>query len=118
MLLYDYHELGAYEQYLAHLHRITTIDREREAALLEQLQAAKESAHAGSTDSHTEHLDACRTELVERYQGLVLFFARRYEWLFKHLELLDVIQEGNMGLLRAIATHDTRFSKPFVARAS
>ncbi|MGI9057180.1 MAG: sigma-70 family RNA polymerase sigma factor [Ktedonobacteraceae bacterium] len=118
MSFYDYYELGAYEQYLAHLHRTPAIDRERDAALLEQLQLAKEHAQTGSHRDVADHLEACRAELVERYQLLVFSIARRYQWLFKHLELLDVIQEGNVGLLRAIDTYDARSSKPFVAHAS
>ncbi len=47
-----------------------------------------------------------RERLVEVYQPLVVGLARRRVFLFKSLELLDVIQEGNIGLLHALDTYD------------
>ncbi len=47
-----------------------------------------------------------RERLVEAYQPLVVGLARRRVFLFKSLELLDVIQEGNIGLLHAFDTYD------------
>ena len=47
-----------------------------------------------------------RERLVEAYQPLVVGLARRRVFLFKSLEVLDVIQEGNIGLLHALDTYD------------
>jgi RNA polymerase sigma factor (sigma-70 family) len=43
-----------------------------------------------------------RERLVEVYQPLVVRVARRRLFLFQSMDLLDVIQEGNIGLLRAL----------------
>jgi len=47
-----------------------------------------------------------RESLVEAYQPLVIGLARRRMFLFKSMELLDVIQEGNLGLLEALDRYD------------
>ena len=43
-----------------------------------------------------------RARLVEEYQSLVLSIAHRWLPLCTSMELLDVVQEGNIGLLQAI----------------
>jgi len=52
-----------------------------------------------------------RESLVEAYQPLVIGLARRRMFLFKSMELLDVIQEGNLGLLDALDTYDDEKSR-------
>jgi RNA polymerase sigma factor (sigma-70 family) len=49
-----------------------------------------------------------RTRLVESYQPLVIGLAKKYAPRCKHLTLLDLVQEGNFGLLEAIKHHDGR----------
>ena len=47
-----------------------------------------------------------REQLVEVYQPLVVAMARRRLFRFQSMELLDVIQEGNIGLLDALDRYD------------
>jgi RNA polymerase sigma factor (sigma-70 family) len=49
-----------------------------------------------------------QTRLVESYQPLVIGLAKKYAPRCKHLTLLDLVQEGNLGLLEAIKHHDGR----------
>jgi len=58
--------------------------------------------------SLARHARAC---LVEAYQPLVIGVARRRMFLFKSMELLDVIQEGNIGLLEALDRYDEEKSR-------
>jgi RNA polymerase primary sigma factor len=44
--------------------------------------------------------------LVEGYQGFVLRIASRYERYCREMDLLDLVQEGNEGLLHAIEKHN------------
>jgi RNA polymerase sigma factor (sigma-70 family) len=49
-----------------------------------------------------------QSRLVESYQPLVIGLAKKYAPRCKHLTLLDLVQEGNLGLLEAIKHHDGR----------
>jgi RNA polymerase sigma factor (sigma-70 family) len=51
-------------------------------------------------------IQRARHRLVEAHTRLVIFIARRY--VGRGLELLDLVQEGNAGLLRATETFDAR----------
>ncbi len=51
-----------------------------------------------------------RERLVEAYQPLVVSIARRRHFLLRTMELLDVIQEGNLGLLAALDDYDEKAS--------
>jgi RNA polymerase nonessential primary-like sigma factor len=62
-----------------------------------------ETALGGGTDQHQAH-----TRLVESYQPLVIGLAKKYAPRCKHLTLLDLVQEGNLGLLEAIKHHNGR----------
>ena len=47
-----------------------------------------------------------RSRLVESYQPFVISVAKRYAPWCKRLTLLDLIQEGNIGLLEAVDRFD------------
>ncbi len=59
-----------------------------------------------------------RERLVEVYQPLVAALARRRLFLFKSMELLDVIQEGNIGLLDALDSYDDEVARLYPYRFS
>ena len=72
------------------------------------------SAWNGAEQEHTrscpdpqllQDAQQARDRLVAGYQPLVLFFAQLYRHRFQRLEMLDLIQEGNIGLLLAIDGH-------------
>src|SRR5712692_8114331 len=83
--------------YFGEIARIPLLDREEEVALARRARAGDEAA---------------KTRLTESNLRLVVQVARRY--LNRGLPLLDLIEEGNLGLLRAVEKFDpergTRFS--------
>jgi len=83
--------------YLSEIRRIPVLSREEEHALAVRVRAGDEKAKARLTESNLR---------------LVVQVARRY--LNRGLPLPDLIEEGNLGLLRAVEKFDpdrgTRFS--------
>lgn len=75
--------------YLAEIGRIPVLDRDAEQALAGRAQAGDENA---------------KQRLIESNLRLVVHVARRY--LNRGLPLLDLIEEGNVGLLRAVEKFD------------
>jgi RNA polymerase primary sigma factor len=61
-----------------------------------------------------------RSRLVEAYQPLVLKLARRVQCGFRSMELLDLVNEGNIGLLEAVdqCWEKERFDGSFTAFAA
>ncbi len=61
-----------------------------------------------------------RELLINCNLRLVVSVAFRYKSLIKHLQILDVIQEGNFGLMRAVETYDpeqgafTTYAMPWI----
>lgn len=84
--------------------------------MVEHSLAALEMAAAreGSTDGHRQlleealeiagRIDVAKNEMVEGNLRLVLSIAKRHRG--RGLSFLDLIQEGNMGLLKAVARYD------------
>jgi DNA-directed RNA polymerase sigma subunit (sigma70/sigma32) len=58
-----------------------------------------------------------RNRLVEGYQRLVMYLARRYLYYTRRLEWSDLIQEGNLGLMEAIERHEVRTGYRLLALA-
>jgi len=61
---------------------------------------------------------SARNELVEKNQGLVQRWARNYIRAMRHLQMIDLIQYGNIGLMRAADLYDpdrinAQTGKPF-----
>ena len=50
--------------------------------------------------------EKARRQLIEANLRLVIYIARRYRGL--HLDLMDLIQEGNLGLIHAVEKYDYR----------
>jgi RNA polymerase nonessential primary-like sigma factor len=59
--------------------------------------------------------EGAKRRLVESNLRLVVAFARRYEGM--GLDLLDLIQEGNLGLMAAVETYDWRRGTRFATHA-
>jgi RNA polymerase primary sigma factor len=90
--------------YLAELDRIPALDRAEEIACIEHVRAGDEMAEAAGT------------RLVEANLRLVVSLAERYQ--SERLHILDLIQKGNEGLLRAVQTLTECPSDSFAAHAS
>lgn len=85
--------LSAEDQYIREIRSISPLDDGEEEQLLAKI-------HAGCQEP--------RTRLVEAYQPWIVSIAQRYAPKCRTLSLLDLVQEGNLGLLEAIARHDAR----------
>lgn len=95
--------LLAFDQYMREVKRLPKLSREEEAELFERiLHARREPENQGKAML----ADDARDRLVQRYQYLVIFIARKFHRWCRHLELLDLIQEGNLGLLHALERHE------------
>src|SRR5579875_1606505 len=88
--------LTAHDLYLREVRWIPQLTDEEEAGLLECLAG-------GDTQQVSERL-------TEGYQPLVLALAKRLVRHCQQMELLYLVQEGNMGLLQAIRAYNSRKS--------
>jgi len=87
--------LDAFGQYWREVRAVAPLAEGEEQRLLARVAAGRADA---------------RTRLVEAYQPWVMSVARRYAAGSTHLTLLDYVQEGNLGLLEAVARYDGRMS--------
>jgi len=85
--------LGALEQYRREVNWIAPLTGEEERQLLRCVE-------------HGEEAQQAHARLMEGYQPMVLGIARRYARYSRELELLDLVQEGNLGLLQACMNFD------------
>jgi RNA polymerase primary sigma factor len=105
--------LYALDQYRREVKWIPPVTEEEEARLLQCIERAKGAAYTVRLDD-----DVCGeaqhalTRLVEGYQAMVLGIAVRYAPYCREIELLDLVQEGNLGLLQACEHYDGRKSGP------
>ncbi|WP_307831806.1 sigma-70 family RNA polymerase sigma factor [Prauserella cavernicola] len=100
--------------YLNGLKRTQLLSREQEAELAKRIEAGLFAEHllAEGTDSYdhgelhelAELGRAAKKELLEANLRLVVSIAKRYTG--RGLALLDLIQEGNIGLIRAVEKFD------------
>jgi RNA polymerase primary sigma factor len=101
--------LGALEQYLRGVRWTEPLLDEEEAGLLcciEQGRVEQEKHIADACILRTA--EQARTRLIEGYQPLLLGLAKRYVRHCRTMELLDLVQEGNFGLLQATEKYDRR----------
>jgi RNA polymerase primary sigma factor len=87
--------LDALEQYMREVRRTPPLTGEEEAQLFLCMEQGIDAQQA-------------RTRLIAGYQPLVLALAKRFMRNCKALELLDLVQEGNIALLQALAKYDRR----------
>jgi RNA polymerase primary sigma factor len=85
--------LAAAEQYMHQVRLTPQLTDEEEAQLLLYVASGLD-------------VQSARDQLVEGYQHLVVKLAQRFVRDCHHLELLDFVQEGSLGLLRAIEKYD------------
>lgn len=85
--------LGSLEQYMREVQRIPTLTPGEETDLLLRLKNGIDAGQA-------------RERIVAGYQPLLIGLAKRFARHCRELELLDLVQEGNEGLLRALEKYD------------
>src|SRR5947209_1505899 len=88
-----YAPLSALQQYMSQVKRAPCFTDEEEALFLRSIRTG-------------ENVQLAYARLVEGYQPLVIGLARRFERRCQRMELLDLIQEGNLGLLQALERYD------------
>ncbi len=104
--------LNALDQYLHEVRRIPRVTLEEEIECFLRIERAKGDQRCIEEAQHA------RKRLVEAFQRLVITIAKAY-WVQNstNLALLDLIQEGNIGLLRAIERHRVQHGTRFGALA-
>ncbi len=111
--------LLAKDQYMRYVRWTPDLSEEEEAHLLECVQRGKAERTNVLPDAHILQLaQRARDRLVDGFQPMVLTNARRLLHRFKSMEVLDLVQEGNIGLLQAIEHYDARLGCPLRALAS
>ena len=85
--------LTAKEQYMREVRQISQLSDEEAAHLLLCIERG-------------ENVKQSRDRLIEGYQPLVIGLAKRYIRYCQHVELLDLVQEGNLGLFQALDKYD------------
>jgi len=102
------------QSYLNDIGRYPLLSPEQELLLGRQIQAAKElqdglaeGQKLTPTQRRTLRIGAkAREQMIRANLRLVVSIAKRYSRRVRHLSLLDLIQEGSMGLVRAVELFD------------
>lgn len=104
--------LWAIDQYFRQVRAgdLSLVSEEEQTALLERVQAGTRSDGSLSLEAQ-----AARDRLVESFQGLVIHLVQRVRSRFRHLDQMDLIQDGNEALLYAIAKYDAGSGFPLRA---
>ena len=109
-------ELDALGAYLKGIGRYPLVGAEREVELAKAIEAgrlAEERIESGKQQRSrradqrlVNEGELARTEMIQSNLRLVVSMARKYRWT--GIPLLDLIQEGNIGLMRGVGKFDWR----------
>src|SRR5947209_19663351 len=100
--------LMAYDQYSRWVRWTPFVPKEEIASLVQGVLRGREQHAKGGADQQVlSEAKEAREQIVIALQLLVIHLARRFASRFQSLELLDLIQEGNLGLLYAIDHYPT-----------
>ncbi len=95
------------DQYMAYVKRTSRLMEEEVFALLSVIDQGKRERFNPQPDTQVlTQAQQARDRLVEHFQALIVSIAGRYARLRRSLELLDLVQEGNIGLLCALEQCD------------
>ncbi len=103
--------LDALDQYLQEIRNIPRVTLDEELRCFSAIERAKREQNASA------EANRARKRLVEAFQCLVIKIAKYYWVLDSTLGLLDLIQEGNVGLIDAIERHHVQCGTRFGALA-
>jgi RNA polymerase primary sigma factor len=106
--------------YLRETHRYPLLTRETEQrvarAMRESENRIEKSPQGADTDRAYKQFDRSRQQMIEANLRLVVSIAKRYKNM--GLELLDLVQEGNIGLMQAVERFDPRRNLKFSTYAT
>ena len=98
--------LLALDQYMRTVKSISRLTSEEEACLFQWVERGRVEQFQPVPDEHIlEQARLARDRLVEGYQHFVIYTAKKYRRSYHSMELLDLISEGNLGLLQALDYH-------------
>jgi RNA polymerase sigma factor (sigma-70 family) len=99
--------LMALDQYVREVKRIPKLTREEEAELIERVERGKAERVKPSPAARVlAEARQAHDRLIEGYQWLVIYIACKYQRRCRSMDLMDLVQEGNVGLMEAIEDHD------------
>ena len=99
--------LDAHSQYMRQVRWTAKIDQQEEERLLHCVLCGKQEQCRSVPDQRVlAQARQARDELMERLQPFVLYVARRFLHRFQSMDLLDLVQEANLGLLQALDQYD------------
>src|SRR2546429_6407300 len=108
--------LMALDQYIRQVRWLESLTQEEEAQLLARIERGKYEKRQPQPNAWRLSLaHAARERLVEGYLPWVIHLAKEFVSRARGMQLLDLIQEGNLGLLAAIEHNDV--SKGYPLRA-
>src|SRR3989441_3021460 len=108
--------LMALDQYIRQVRWLEPLTQEEEAQLLARIERGKDEKRQPQPNAWRLSLaHAARERLVEGYLPWVIHLAKEYVSRARGMQLLDLIQEGNLGLLAAIEHNNV--SKGYPLRA-
>jgi RNA polymerase primary sigma factor len=86
--------------------QIPRLTSEEEVCLFQWVERGRAEQLSACPDERIlEQARLARDRLVEGYQHFVIYTAKKYRRSSQRMELLDLISEGNLGLLRALDYH-------------
>jgi RNA polymerase sigma factor (sigma-70 family) len=99
--------LLAIDQYMRGLRWSERLTEEEEVHMIERVERGKRERTKERPNQWVMSLAThARDRLVEGYQSYVCVVARKLAFCCRGLEMLDLIQEGNIALMGAIESHD------------
>jgi RNA polymerase primary sigma factor len=114
--------------YLKQMAREPLLEREEEIKLAEAIVAGREARHALGDNGHhapderaklqglVERGEEARRHLIRANTRLVVSIAKKY--VGRGVDFLDLIQEGNLGLMRAVKKYDHTTGNKFSTYAT
>jgi RNA polymerase primary sigma factor len=111
--------LMAYDQYMRLVNWTPRLSDEEILQLLQRIALGKAEQTKACPDGRVlAQAKEARDHLVVGLQRLVMWNAQRCHRRYQKMELLDLIQEGNIGLLKAIEKHQPERDREFIGFAS
>jgi RNA polymerase primary sigma factor len=112
--------LDALGHYLRETHRYPLLTRETEQQVARSMRDSEDRMETSSEGTETlrayKQFDRTRQQMIESNLRLVVSIAKRYKNM--GLELSDLVQEGNIGLMQAVERFDPRRNLKFSTYAT